>query len=73
MFEDLIPEKQSENKDNETQCPYCKSYYINKGGLKLRIDDHWEQPTRCNMCKGTWHIVYSDDKSQIWIELHKGA
>lgn len=71
MFEDLIPEKKV--LDSKTQCPYCKSYYINKGSMKLQMDDKWAQPTRCNMCKGTWTIMHNEDMSMSWIELNKGA
>lgn len=71
MFEDLISEKKEVNGRN--QCPYCRSYYINKGSMKVRMDDKWAQPTRCNMCKKTWTIMYSEDMSNSWIELDKGA
>jgi len=71
MFEDLISEKKSI--DNEKQCPYCKSYYINKGSMKIQIDDKWVQPTRCNMCHRTWNIIYSEDMSKSWVEVDKGV
>jgi len=59
VFDDLIKRKSKFNL--ERQCPYCKSYNINKESTLIGMDDKIKQKVSCGSCNRSYTLVYAED------------
>jgi len=58
LFDDIVI-------DRNAQCPYCKSYDIEKRAIVGQLDGTYKQSIRCNDCKKEWKILYNKDRSKV--------